>query len=151
MSTPETEEAPQPRKRPGRKPGKRRDPVPAPVDGDYQLLDIVNKQPGFEYFALSDFDRRKRGHQYEVERWAEDCAHPPWETFRPELRGQEVKVNGQLTLMRAPKAQVEARRKRERDGFRAQSAGIREANEGRGFGVNESFVNTHNIPVAGAY
>ena len=65
MSTPETEEAPQPRKRPGRKPGKRRDPVPAPVDGDYQLLDIVNKQPGFEYFALSDFDRRKRGQMHD--------------------------------------------------------------------------------------
>ncbi len=149
----ETEAAPKRRGRPaGTKTRKRHDPAPAPVDGDYQPLDIVGKQPGFEYFAFSDHDRQRRGHQFEPERWSEKCAHPPWEQFREELRGQEVKVGRQLTLMRAPKAQVEARRKRERDSFRAASAGIAAADTDRGHSPQKPTIHTtHTIPVHGAY
>jgi hypothetical protein len=147
-------EAPKVRRRPGPKPGakkRRHDPEPAPIDGDYQPLDVVGKEPGFEYFALSNHDRQRRGHQFEVVRWSEKCAHSPWEVFSEELRGKEVKINGQLTLMRAPKERVEARRKRERDAYRAQSQAITAEAKGRGFDVTESIMPTHTINVSGAY
>src|SRR6185369_2531077 len=89
-------EAPKVRRRPGPKPGakkRRHDPEPAPIDGDYQPLDVVGKEPGFEYFALSNHDRQRRGHQFEVVRWSEKCAHSPWEVFSEDLRGKEVKIN----------------------------------------------------------
>ncbi len=155
MSTEAEIAEPKTKRRGGRPPGsktrKRHDPSPAPVDGDYQPLDVVGKESGYDYFAFSDRDRQRRGHQFEVVRWSEKCAHSPWEIFKEELRGQEVKINGQLTLMRAPKAHVEARRKRERDAYRAASAATAAADTARGFTPSANVINTHNIPVAGAY
>ncbi len=153
MSTEPEAAEPKRRGRPaGAKTRKRHDPSPAPVDGDYQPLDIVGKEEGFEYFAFSDYDRQRRGHQFEPERWSEKCAHPPWEVFKEEMRGQEVKVGRQLTLMRAPKARMEARRKRERDAYLSARAGAEAADTARGHNPQRPTVtNTHNIPVAGAY
>lgn len=157
MSSPKTEQtdaiAAAPKRR-GRPPGtkhKRHDPAPAPIDGDYQPLDVVGKEPGFEYFALSDHDRRMRGHRYEVVRWAEKCAHSPWEVFQEENRGKEVRINGQLTLVRAPTERVEARRQRERDAYKKMTKGISDGARQRGFDVNESVMPTDSINVSGSY
>ena len=148
-------EVPKVAKRRGRPPGGKRtrnDPAPAPIDGDYQPLDIVGEEQGFQYIAMSDHDRRRRGHQFEVERWSEKCAHPPWEVFSEEMRGREVKVNGQLTLMRCPTERIEARRRREREAYQAMSRGLIQSDKDRGFDVVErSSINTHTINVSGSY
>ena len=130
---------------------RRKDPQPAPIDGDYQPLDVVNKKPGFFYCAMSTYDRQRRGHQFEVERWSEDCAHSPWETLTDENRGKEVKINGQLTLMRCPQERIDARRKRERDAHRAQATGLTDAAKAQGFEVRDRTINTHTINVSKSY
>lgn len=155
----ETQEATKPTKRRGRPPGvktkatrPRHELTEAPIDGDYQPLDIVGKDPAFEYAAMSVRDRQRRGHQYEVERWSETCAHPPWEAFREDMRGQEVKVNGELTLMRIPKERDRARKQRELNAFRAARDGIVAADAERGHRPQkEKRMVTHNVPVQRVY
>lgn len=140
-----------PKRRAAVKTRKRHDPSPAPVDGDYQPLDITGKEAGWNYVAMSDRDRQRRGHQYEVVRWSATCAHPPWEVFTDELAGKEVKVNGQLTLMRIPAARDEARKKRERDAHRAASQGISAQDAAAGFSPSARSMVTHTLPVNHAY
>lgn len=147
-------QAPPPARKRGRPPGnkrKRHDATPAPIDGDYQPLDVVGKQAGFDYVALSDHDRQRRGHWYEVERWSETCAHPPWDVFTDDKRGKEVKINGQLTLMRIPTARNQARKDRELAAYREASRGPSSAAEGRGFGVTETAMAMDAFDVSGAY
>lgn len=155
----EPTEAPKTKRR-GRPPGAksatkvraRHELTEAPVDGDYQPLDVVNKNPAFEYAAMSSRDRQRRGHQYEVERWSESCAHSPWETFREELRGQEVKVNGELTLMRIPKERDRARKQRELNAFSAARDGIAASDAARGHKPQtEKRMVTHKVPVQRVY
>lgn len=149
--------APKPAKRRGRPPGpqktrKRHEVTAAPVDGDYQPLDVVGKEPGFNYVAMSARDRQRRGHQYEVVKWSEKCAHSPWEVFTEELRGKDVMINGQLTLMRIPTARDEARKKRERDNFRAAASGISAQDAERGHSPSAKTMVTHDaIPVGHIY
>lgn len=153
MSAEETAVAEPKTERRGRPPGKRKrhDPDPAPIDGDYQPLDVVNKEAGFEYFALSDWDMRRRRHQFEIVKWSPTCAHSPWDEFTEEMRGKDVKINGQLTLVRAPKEKLEARRKRERDAYNKMTQGITADAKGRGFDVNETIMPMDAINVSGAY
>lgn len=155
----ETQEAPKAKRKPGRPPGvkgakarARHELTEAPIDGDYQPLDVVNKDPAFEYVAMSTRDRQRRGHQYEVVRWSEGCAHSPWESFKEELRGQEVKINGELTLMRIPKERDQARKRREMNSFRAARDGIAAADADRGHRPQkEKRMVTHNVPVQRVY
>lgn len=114
-------------KRRGRPPGKarpRHELTAAPVDGDYGYLDIVGKDPAFNYVAMSAHDRERRGHHYEPERWSENCARPPWATFDETKRGQEVQINRQLTLMKIPRERDNARKRRELESFRAAQNGV---------------------------
>lgn len=143
-------------KRRGRPPGKaakkrRHDPAPAPIDGDYQPLDVIGKEKGYEYFALSARDMMRRGHQFETVKWSEKCAHSPWEVFKEEMRGKDVKINGQLTLVRAPTERVEARRRAERAAHVALTEGLNASARQRGFDVNETITPMDAINVSGAY
>ena len=152
-TTEETQETPKKIRR-GRPPGtrrKRHDPEPAPTDGDYAPLDVLGKSPEFEYFAYSARDMQRRFGQYEIEKWSETCARSPWDVFTEEMRGKPVLINGQLTLVRIPRARVEARRKRERDAYQALSRGVSDGDKGRGFEVSERETTTHTINVSKSY
>lgn len=93
----------EPKKKPGRKPKKRHDPaLDAPIDGDYALDHIINKQPGWDYALMSERDRQRRQHQgWQPELWAEGCARQLYD-YAKHVDGEEIKVNGQLTLMKIP-------------------------------------------------
>lgn len=146
-------------KRRGRPPGKatkvrpRHELTAAPVDGDYQPLAVTNKNPAFHYVAMSAHDRKRRGHRYEVERWSENCAHAPYETFSEAIRGQEVKINGELFLMRIPKERDLAFKRRELATFNAAKDGVAQESTGVGHEVRpEKRVVTHSaIPVSHIY
>jgi hypothetical protein len=148
--------APAPKKR-GRKPGpqgprkKRVDPASAPVDGFYAPLDVVGKKPGFQYVALSPWDRRRRGHQFEAVRWSETSEHPPYEVFTDEMRGKEVMLNGQLFLMRVPLERDRARKESERRQHRAAMNGIAQGDADKGLTPTAKTMVTHNIPVHHVY
>jgi hypothetical protein len=159
MSNEAETEAPKTKRR-GRPPGTksagktrpRHELTEAPVDGDYETLAIVNKDPAFHYVAMSVRDRQRRGHRYEPERWSEVCAHSPWEVFREEMRGQEVKVNGELVLMKIPTERDEAFKRRELNTFRLARDGISAADTDRGHKPQkEKRMVTHNIPVQRVY
>lgn len=157
------ESAPQestPAKRRGRPPGpqkktrKRHELTTAPIDGDYAELDVVNKDPAYHYVAMSNRDRGRRGHRYEVCRWEPGCPYPPFSGgYKEELRGQEIKIgNGELTLMRIPVEQDRAFKQRELNHFRALKNGIAAADRERGHDPQrEKRMVTHNIPVAHIY
>lgn len=104
-----------PRRRPGRPKKLRHDPDPAPIDGDYVLDRIVNKEIGVDYALVSRRQRapmQARG--WTPERWGTDCARPQWD-YNEHKDGDEVTVNGELTLMKMPASrhaqQVAAERK----------------------------------------
>lgn len=89
------------KRKPGRKP-KRHDPADAPIDGDYALDKIINKQDGWDYAGMSDRDRQRRQHQgWQPELWADGCARLFYD-YGKHVDGEEIKINGQLTLMKIP-------------------------------------------------
>lgn len=92
-----------PKRKPGRPPkAKRHDPAPAPVDGDYSLDQVINKAPGFDYGLISQRQRgRYQARGWIAERWGAGCAQSKWD-YGKHVDGDEVTVNGELTLMKIP-------------------------------------------------
>jgi hypothetical protein len=78
---------------------KRKDPGEAPVDGDYALDQVLDKQKGFDYALvhLDDLPRMKSRGYVDVERGGEDPAHPAFDIGSDRL--YEVGANG-LRLMK---------------------------------------------------
>ncbi len=90
------------KRKPGRPPKRRHDPPPAPVDGDYSLDQVVNKQPGFDYGLISHRQRgRYQARGWMPERWGADCAHSKWD-YGQHKDGDEVTVDNALVLMKIP-------------------------------------------------
>jgi hypothetical protein len=86
----------------GRPPKKRHDPPPAPVDGDYSLDQIINKDSAFDYGLISQRQRgRYQARGWIPERWAAGCARSRWD-YGAHKDGDEVLVNNELTLMKIP-------------------------------------------------
>lgn len=92
------------KKKRGRPPKRRHDPPPAPVDGDYSLDQIVNKDAAFDYGLISGRQRgRYQARGWVPERWAAGCARSRWD-YGQHKDGDEITVNGELTLMKIPVA-----------------------------------------------
>lgn len=90
------------KRKPGRPPKRRHDPPPAPIDGDYSLDQVVNKQPGFDYGLISVRQRgRYQARGWIPERWSTGCARGKWD-YGQHKDGDEVTVDGALTLMKIP-------------------------------------------------
>jgi hypothetical protein len=89
---------------------KRHDPSDAPIDGDYALDQVVNKQKGLTYKLLSDEDipRFKAMGFSRVER-SPDSARPLFDLGSESDPGYKV---GSLTLYAAPDEIAERQNKR---------------------------------------
>lgn len=80
------------------------DPDDAPIDGDYQMDQVINKDPAKTYALVCAEDMpRMKGRGYVQTERTEGGARPLFEG------GGEgaYSVNGQLTLMEIPKARAE--------------------------------------------
>jgi hypothetical protein len=76
--------------------------LPAPIDGDYSLDQIVGKQPGFDYGLISARQRgRYQARGWMPERYGAGCARSKWD-YGNHKDGDEVSVDGALTLMKIP-------------------------------------------------
>jgi hypothetical protein len=121
-------EVPTPRpKNKGGRPKKRRDPPPAPIDGDYRNDAISNKEAGWDYGLIADRERGKylaRG--WQVERYGAGCARPKWD-YNEHKNGDEVRVNNQLTLMKIPTALREQINNQERQWHTEAKAALKRA------------------------
>lgn len=83
-------------------PRKRKDPDDAPIDGDYALDKVINKQAGYTYKWLSPDDvPRFKTMGYVREERATDSARPAFDHSHDLDAGYQV---GQLTLYKAPDA-----------------------------------------------
>lgn len=103
-----------PKRKPGRPAKRRHDPAPAPIDGDYSLDQVVNKRAGFDYGLISVRQRgRYQARGWIPELWSKDCAHSAWD-YGQHKDGDEVTVDGALTLMRIPTARRQAMETSER-------------------------------------
>jgi hypothetical protein len=126
-------EAPTPvKKNKGGRPKKRRDPEPAPIDGDYRNDAIANKAKAWDYGLVSDRERGKylsRG--WQVERWGADCARPVWD-YGEHKNGDEVRINNQLTLMKIPTARRAAMNESERRWHTEAKAALKKTAENTG-------------------
>lgn len=114
----------------GRPQAKRPDPVgDAPIDGDYSLDTIVNKQAGRDYALMSDRDRARRQHQgWQPELWGAGCARQLYD-YGKHVDGEEIKVNGQLTLMWIPSERRARLRTAERAWHQEAKAQLRQKAE----------------------
>jgi hypothetical protein len=91
-----------PKRKPGRPAKKRHDPAPAPIDGDYSLDQVVNKQAGFDYGLVSKRQRaRYQARGWTPERWGPNCARSKWD-YGEHVNGDEILINNELTLMKIP-------------------------------------------------
>lgn len=84
-------------------PRKRKDPDEAPVDGDYSLDVVLNKQKGYTYKLLSEEDiPRFRAYGFTREDRGPDAAHPAFDLgANSDMPDYQVKG---LTLYKAPDA-----------------------------------------------
>jgi len=114
----------------GRPPKKRPDPVDdAPIDGDYSLDTIVGKKPGRDYALMSDRDRARRQHQgWQPELWGAGCARQLYD-YGKHIDGEEIRVNGQLTLMWIPSERRALLRSSERKWHQEAKAQLRQTAE----------------------
>lgn len=97
----------------------RTDAVQAPVDGDYDPLTLVNKDPAFEYFWASARDRARLGHRGWIEeQWGPASARPAY-YYGDQVRGSAIRIQ-ELTLMKLPADLAE--RQRQRDPARLRHA-----------------------------
>lgn len=81
------------------------DPDDAPIDGDYQMDQVINKDPSKTYALVCAEDMpRMKGRGYVPTERTEGGARPVFGEIGGD--GHHV-VNGQLTLMEIPKARAE--------------------------------------------
>lgn len=79
---------------------KRKDPIDAPIDGDYAQDRIVNKQAGWKYLLLSEEDvPRYKAMGATLEERGPDSARPEFASGTEEGSGYKV---GNLTLYKIP-------------------------------------------------
>jgi len=84
---------------------KRQDPADAPIDGDYSLDQVVNKDPAFKYAMLHAEDMPKyRSLGYVPEERGPDAAKPRWDSSTETDAGYKVR---DLTLMKIPRSLAE--------------------------------------------
>lgn len=83
-------------------PRRRKDPDDAPIDGDYTLDQVLNKEKGMTYRWLSDDDiPRFKAMGYVREERSGESARPAFDSGNEGDAGYHV---GQLTLFKAPDA-----------------------------------------------
>lgn len=129
------------KRKPGR-PRKRHDPDAAPVDGDYQNDQIVNKRPGYDYGLVSDrLMGRYLAQGWEVEGYGADCARPRWD-YGKHKDGDPVRINNQLTLVRIPAKRRQAISQRERQWHNDAKASLKHTAESTG-GKHTVFKGVH--------
>lgn len=81
---------------------KRKDPTEAPIDGDYSLDQVLNKDPDFAYGLVDPDDMAKyRSLGYVAETRGPDAAKPRYDQGTEADSGYKVRA---LTLMKLPKA-----------------------------------------------
>ena len=81
---------------------KRNDPDAAPIDGDYTLDQVLNKDPAFTYALVDPDDMAKyQSMGYVAEDRSSIAAHPAWDQGTADTAGYKVR---NLTLMKIPKA-----------------------------------------------
>jgi hypothetical protein len=98
-------------------PRKRKDPDAAPIDGDYTLDQVLNKDPAFAYALVDPDDMAKyRSYGYVAEMRGPDAAVPAWDGGDATDAGYKVR---NLTLMKIPlakRARIDAVGQRQAEG-----------------------------------